>query len=42
VTAGKDPFGIIRDPKRNTVVEFGTKMHTYAPPLRPLPENATA
>ncbi len=42
VAAGKDPFGVIRDPARNKVVEFGTKMHTYAPPLRPLPENAAA
>jgi 5,5'-dehydrodivanillate O-demethylase len=40
VEKGKDPVGVIRDPAKNTVIEFGTKMHTYAPALRVLPAQA--
>lgn len=40
VAEGRDPIGIVRDPAKNKVVEFGAYLHTFAPPLRPLAEVA--
>ena len=34
VAEGRDPVGIIRDPAKNTVIEFGTHFHTIEPTLR--------
>ena len=28
VAEGRDPKGIIRDPAKNTVIDFGTRLHT--------------
>ena len=33
VAAGRDPVGIVRDPARNKVIEFGTSAHDFAPAL---------
>ena len=34
VEAGRDPIGVVRDPARNGIIEFGTKMHRFAPALK--------
>ena len=36
VEEGRDPPGVIRDPAKNTLIEFGTHLHTIEPPLRVL------
>jgi 5,5'-dehydrodivanillate O-demethylase len=36
--AGRDPVGIVREPAGNGVLEFGTALHDFAPPLRALEE----
>jgi 5,5'-dehydrodivanillate O-demethylase len=33
VEKGGDPVGIIRDPAKNKIIEFGTYLHKFAPPL---------
>jgi 5,5'-dehydrodivanillate O-demethylase len=34
VARGGDPVGVLRDPARNGVLEFGTRLHRMEPPLR--------
>jgi 5,5'-dehydrodivanillate O-demethylase len=36
VAAGRDPMGVVRDPARHELIEFGTYLHTFAPALRKL------
>lgn len=41
VEEGRDPIGTVRKPNENKVIEFGTSLHDFAPPLAALAE-ATA
>jgi 5,5'-dehydrodivanillate O-demethylase len=34
VAEGRDPKGVIRDPSRNTVIEFGTRLHAIEPAMQ--------
>ncbi|HEY1504422.1 MAG TPA: hypothetical protein VGF92_08990 [Stellaceae bacterium] len=33
VEQGRDPMNVIRDPKENRLVQFGTHQHDVVPPL---------
>lgn len=39
---GGDPAGTVRDPAKNTIVEFGTRLHRMEPALRVVTEAQTA
>ena len=34
VEEGRDPLGVIRDPAKNTIIEFGTRLHAIEPALQ--------